>query len=195
MHIACIAFRNSFRCSVKRAEDFQKQFFHNFIDPFLQSNRNDVCRCWQCWWREFLYYRRLRASVIYETKLYRKSLKHPTAFNQSEYSKYRNYLTKLLRCQERNYYANLINQNKHNLSKTWSVISTVINNKKSIAKCSNFLHINRYITNGNEIANHLNKYFVNIGPNLDTKSRIYQTVHLHFTNFSITLAIIVSFSM
>ena len=108
----------------------------------------------------------LRASIIYKNKLYRKSLKHPTAFNQSEYSKYRNYLTKLLRCQERNYYENLINQNKHNLSKTWSVISTVINNKKSITKCSKFTHNNRYITHDNEIANHFNKYFVNIGPNL-----------------------------
>ena len=93
-------------------------------------------------------------------------MKHPTAFNQSEYSKYRNYLTKLLRCQERDYYENLINQNKHNLSKTWSVISTVINNKKSITKCSKFTHNNRYITNDNEIDNHFNKFFVNIGPHL-----------------------------
>ena len=59
----------------------------------------------------------LRASIIYTNKLFRKSLKHPTAFNQSEHSKYRNYVTKLLGCQERNYYGNLINQNKHNLSK------------------------------------------------------------------------------
>ena len=108
----------------------------------------------------------LRASIIYKNKLYRKSLKHPTAFNQSEYSKYRYYLTKLLRCQERNYFENLINQNKHNLSKTWSVISTVINNKKSMTKCSKFTHNNRYITNDDEIANHFNKFFVNIGPNL-----------------------------
>ena len=106
----------------------------------------------------------LRASILY--KLYRKSLKHPTAFSQSQYSKYRNYLTKLLRCQERNYYENLINQNKHNLSKTWSVISIVINNKKSITKCSQFTHNNRYITNDNEIANHFNKYSVHIGSTL-----------------------------
>ena len=94
----------------------------------------------------------LRASIINKNKLYRKSLKHPTAFNQSEYSKYRNKLTKLLRSQERNYYENLINQNKHNLSKTWSVISTVINNKKSKTKCSKFIHNDRYITNDNEIS-------------------------------------------
>ena len=48
---------------------------------------------------------------------------------------------------------------------TWSGISTVINNKKSITKCSKFTHNNRYITNDNELANHFNKYFVNIGPN------------------------------
>ena len=42
----------------------------------------------------------------------------------------------------------------------------MINNKKSITKCSKFTHNNRYITNENEIANHFNKFVVNIGPNL-----------------------------
>ena len=46
----------------------------------------------------------------------------------------------------------LINQNKHNLGKTWSIICTVINNKRSIRKCSEFTHINWDITNDNEIA-------------------------------------------
>ena len=133
----------------------------------------------------------LRASIINKNKLYRKSLKHPTAFNQSEYSKYRNKLTKLLRSQERNYYENLINQNKHNLSKTCSVISTVINNKKSITKCSKFIHNGRYITNDNEIANHFNKYFANIGPNLakdiPNSSSTYQEFPNHPSDNSIFL--------
>ena len=55
----------SFWCSGKRAENFQKQFFHNGIDPFLQSNQNDVCRCWQCWWREVLYHRHQDVCNLY----------------------------------------------------------------------------------------------------------------------------------
>ena len=42
----------------------------------------------------------------------------------------------------------------------------MINNKKSITKCSKFIHNDRYITNDNETANQFSKYFANIGPNL-----------------------------
>ena len=90
-----------------------------------------------------------------------KSLKHPTAFNQSEYSKYRNISTKLLRREEHNYYENLINQNKHTLSQAWNGISSVINNKKSTIKCSKFTHNDRDVTDDRDIANYFNQYLAN----------------------------------
>ena len=108
----------------------------------------------------------LRVSTRVKNKLYKRSLRHPTALNQTEYAKYRNRLTHLLRKQHRNYYESLIQQNKNNLTKTWSIIKSVINNKKSISKCSKFVNNNTTISDDLEIANHFNNYFAKIGPNL-----------------------------
>ena len=99
-------------------------------------------------------------------QIIQKKLTTPNSFNQLNYSKYRNNLTKLLRHQERSYYENSINQNKHNLSKTWNIISSVINNKNSTTKCSKFTHNGRDVTDDRDIANYFNQYLANIGPNL-----------------------------
>ena len=90
-------------------------------------------------------------------------VKHPTAFNQSEYYKYRNILTKLLRREEHSYYENLINQNQHTLSKTWNIVSSVINSKTSTMKCSKIIHNDRDVTDDRDIADYFNQYFANIG--------------------------------
>ena len=122
----------------------------------------------------------LRASITKKNKLYKRCLKHPIAFNQSEYSKYRYNLTKLLRCQERSYYENLINQNKHNLRKTWHIISSVINNKKFTMKCPKFTQNGRDVTDECDIANYFNQYFAKLD---QICQKIYQKVHLHIRHF------------
>ena len=108
----------------------------------------------------------LRTATKVKNKLYKRSLRHPTALNKIEYAKYRNKLTQLLRKQHRNYYESLIQEIKNNLTKTWNIIKSVINNKRTMFKCSKFVNNNITMSDGLEIANHFNNYFANIGPNL-----------------------------
>ena len=108
----------------------------------------------------------LRVSTRVKNKLYKRSLRHPIALNKTEYAKYRNRLTNSLRKQHRNYYESLIQQNKSNFTKTLSIIQSLINNKKSISKCSKFVNNNTTISDDLEIANHFNNYFAKIGPNI-----------------------------
>ena len=108
----------------------------------------------------------LRTATKVKNKLYKRSLRHPTALNKTEYAKYRNELTQLLRKQHINYYESLIQESKNNLTKTWNIIKSVINNKRTMSKCSKFVNNNITMSDDLEIANHFNNYFANIGPNL-----------------------------
>ena len=108
----------------------------------------------------------LRTATKVKNKLYKRSLRHPTALNKTEYAKYRNKLTQLLRKQHRNYYEFLIQESKNNLTKTWNIIKSVINNKRTMSKCSKFVNNNITMSDDLEIANHFDNYFANIGPNL-----------------------------
>ena len=85
----------------------------------------------------------------------------------TKYAKYRNKLTQLLRKQHISYYESLIHESKNNLTKTWNIIKSVINNKRTMSKCSKFVNNNITMSDDLEIANHFNNYFfANIGPSL-----------------------------
>ena len=75
--------------------------------------------------------------------------------------------------------------------KTWNIISSVINNKKSTIKCSKFTHNGRDVTDDRDIANYFNQYFANIGPNLaktiPNSSSTYETFLNHPCDNSIFL--------
>ena len=73
----------------------------------------------------------LRAAIKIKNKLYVKSKKHDTAYDKSEYSNYKYNLEKSLKLQEKYYHNNLIVKNKANMKKTWDVIKTIINKKKT----------------------------------------------------------------
>ena len=108
----------------------------------------------------------LKAAIKTKNKLYIKSKKHETAFNKTEYSKFKSNLDNLLRQQEKIYYKDLIEKNKSNMKKTWDVIKTVINKKKRATKYSEFLVDGSLTDDLDVIANKFNEYFSNIGPNL-----------------------------
>ena len=116
----------------------------------------------------------LRESIKQKNKLYRISLKHPTAYNEILYKQYRNMITKLLRLEEKQYYQSQIEANKDNIRKTWLVINIkqAINQKRSSSGSDTFYDngSDNGITNDPAvIADAFNNYFVNIGPNLSSK--------------------------
>ena len=149
-------------------KDAFKEFYdtikscYNQAFPLIRCKRKRYCN--SPWMTDGL-----RTSINTKNKLYKKSLKHPTAFNKTEYSKYRNKLNSLIKKQQKKYYGCLIKDNKNNLSKTWDIIKSVIGRNKTAMKSNKFVHNNNEIFDNFDIANHFNDFFTNIGPNLAKK--------------------------
>ena len=61
----------------------------------------------------------LKESIKWKNKLYTKSKKYPSAFNETTYKTYRNNLNKKLIKAEKDYYNELIILNKNNIKRTW----------------------------------------------------------------------------
>jgi hypothetical protein len=76
------------------------------------------------------------------------------------YKRIKNKLGNLLRTAEKNYYKYVMDKNKNDLSKLWSILNTVINRK--IKNDIKFKHNNMEISNDLEIANLFNKHYLNI---------------------------------
>ena len=93
-------------------------------------------------------------------------MKYDTSFNKITYTQYKNKLTTILRKTEKEYYKCLLETNKNNLKKTWSIIRSVINNCKPSKSNESFLYNNSIITDKNEVSNEFNDYFVNVGKTL-----------------------------
>ena len=90
-------------------------------------------------------------------------MKYDTSFNKITYTQYKNKLTTILRKTEKECYKCLLETNKNNLKKTWSIIKSVINNCKPSKLNESFLYNNSVITDKNEVSNKFSDYFVNVG--------------------------------
>ena len=103
-------------------------------------------------------------SIKRKNKLYRKRKN-----NLIKYTSYRNRLNHILRIAERRHYSDILDQNKHNLSKVWKIINGIIGKHKTTSYNNRFKLNNITITDPSEIAKQFNKYFVNVGPTLASK--------------------------
>ena len=109
----------------------------------------------------------LKNSIKIKNKLYVKSIKRPTSDNIKQYKQYRNTLHRILRKSERDHYKFLLNINKNNLIKQWSIIKDVINRKRSSNIVTDGFLIDQEVIKDNKvIAEKFNEFYVNIGPNL-----------------------------
>ena len=80
--------------------------------------------------------------------------------------KYRNKLHYLLRAAERQHYQNLLYEHKSNVKKSWQILKMIINKKKSSPVCTKFKCNDTIVSDKNEIAEKINKFFVNVGATL-----------------------------
>ena len=83
-----------------------------------------------------------------------------------KYKAYRNKSNHLLRRAERKHYQDLLNEHRCNIKKSWQIIKTVINKRKHNAVCTKFKCNDITITDGKDIANRFNNFFVNTGASL-----------------------------
>ena len=83
------------------------------------------------------------------------------------YKSYRNKLNAILRYLDKEHYKKLLELNKNNIRKSWSIIKEIIN-KNQTSKCQSAFMVNNRLTEDKEtIANGFNKFFVEIGPTLE----------------------------
>ena len=109
----------------------------------------------------------LRNACRKKNCLYKKFLQNRTDAAEMKYKAYKNKLTSILRNCEKNYYINLLEQEKNNVKGTWKILNTIIRKgKRSSNYPDSFTHNGATVKNKKDIANGFNDFFVKVGPNL-----------------------------
>ena len=102
-----------------------------------------------------------------KNKLYHISKKIPCVRTERAYKEYKNTLSILLKKAEKNYYKELISDNKDNMRKSWSIIKSVIGKYKQANIQKTFKLDDHTITDNKKIiSDKFNDFFINVGPNL-----------------------------
>ena len=111
----------------------------------------------------------IKRAIRQKNSLFQVQLKYNTKYNVERYKKYRNLLNKIIKNTQRDYYKNLIKQHNNNCTGLWKTLGNIICNRKRETKI-NKLNVNNKILNDPiQIANTMNNYFTNIGPDLAKK--------------------------
>jgi hypothetical protein len=121
-----------------------------------------------------------------KNKLYKSFLQKGTWESKHIYNTYKNKLTSIIRCSEKQYYTDRFIAIKDNIRDTWKLINKVIHKKSSESDPTPTLSIDgRVSKDQDEIAKKFNDFFVNVGPDLAAKipavsknSSIYDTMPL-----------------
>lgn len=112
----------------------------------------------------------IKKSINTKDRLYKKWLKTRAVDIFNSYKKYKNKLTSIIRAAKEKYYQERFLAAQSNIKKTWSLIKSVTNGH--ISKSENIKEIlvnNKPVNNQPQIANEINKFFVNIGTDLASK--------------------------
>ena len=107
----------------------------------------------------------LYKEMIKEKNVLTKVLKHES------FKKYRNQIINLLRVSKQTHYNKYFEENKNNCRAIWIGINEVIcsKNKKKLNSPASFVDEEKTITNPKNIAEHFNKFFTEIGTNIQNK--------------------------
>ena len=146
-----------------------KEAFQGFIDKYVSLYNN----CFPEKTKKVSYKNRkpwltvgLKAAIKTKNKLYMNSKKFSTQENVNQYKQYKTHLNKIMKLTERNYYSNLLEDNKKNIKNLWCILKGIINKRKSSHSGNKFKINGTDSTDKNKIANGFNKYFVNVGKDL-----------------------------
>ena len=85
--------------------------------------------------------------------------------NIANYKRYRNKVNHLIEIAEKLHHQEMFQENKNNLTITWSLIKNIWENNYT-KSCGPFLDGNNTITDKAKISNMFNNFFTNIGVNL-----------------------------
>ena len=108
----------------------------------------------------------LKNSIKEKNRLYVKYVRQNTRYSETKYKVYKSKLNGLLRKSEREHYATLFEENKHNHKKSWSLLKEIINKKHELITQTKFI-VNKVVTSDKkQISECFNKFYINVGSNL-----------------------------
>ena len=99
---------------------------------------------------------------------------------KNKYISYKNKLTTLLRLAKKKYYARQFELYKSDMKSTWKIINDVLNNHRKSIDINEIRCGDRLLNQPPDIAEAMNDYFVNIGPNL---ARNIPGTTTHFSDY------------
>ena len=106
----------------------------------------------------------LLQSTIQKSKLLKLKLNKPTEENLNNYKKYNREYNKLKRLVKSTYYTEKIEEHKHDMKKTWTILKEAINKHQNNSSLPNMFNLNNELTTDtNQIAHAFNEFFSNIG--------------------------------
>ena len=108
----------------------------------------------------------IKSLIIKRDKLKRKAIITKLNSDWQNYKKMRNDITTLLRQEKRNYYSNKLLTEKSNPKAASKTINHLLGKNRGSTKVNELDLNGTSVTDSNEIAESLNDYFSNIGPNL-----------------------------
>ena len=112
----------------------------------------------------------LKQSIKIKNKLYKKSIKMKSSYNEMKYKMYKNKIKQLLLKAEKKYYSDILNINKGNMRKIWSIMKEIIGRNKQKKLQGKFRLSDGSITGDKYIiSERFNDFFIGIGPSLAGK--------------------------
>ena len=115
-----------------------------------------------------------------KNRLYKQYMTKRTSLNKTKYKTLNNKVNKLLRNAKKNYFSDQLEKEKKNIKNTWKILNNVLN-KDHKKPCNTEFNLNgQIINNPKETPDHLNDFFINIGPN--QVSQIPDT-NTHFSTY------------
>ena len=114
--------------------------------------------------------------IKHRDRLFQEKKDDPSNFYiKGTYKLFRNRITGEIKKAKKEYFKQFFEDNLNNMKKTWQGIKTLINlNNNSSNHINQLYHQGKYINTNLGMANTLNKFFTNIGSELDNEIPISQ---------------------
>ena len=111
-------------------------------------------------------------------KLFKRKKRQPINEDVKKvYNLFRNRIIRELKKSKKKYYSEYFAEHSNNIKKTWSGIREIVNLKNSNSQKISQLNINGVdIDNPSDISNNFNNFFVNVGPDTDSKIPVSQNI-------------------
>ena len=125
----------------------------------------------------------LLKSINIKNKMYKQYIHSPSKERLQKFKTYKNKLNVIIRKAKRKYFFVKFERSKNNMKQTWNTINDVIGRGKKSSPQNKFKDDSgNYHNNSENISNHFNDFFVNIGPKLASSidnSGTYYYDYLH----------------